>query len=377
MQKEYISDKIELAKITMGDNPRLPTSLDLAPLVQSISDQGLLEPITVWRPNGNDLVEVIKGHRRTMALNELLENDPKRFAELFPEGVPVFRCENITKEQATVLKLDHGAQLSLSHPHELQMSANLLFNDKATQADVANILRPLIDKISPPPAKKKQEFDKLEADIKAAKSAKDRAKAEKALRDRIADYHRGRVQNLYAVWYCPNIVEAALYYKATGGEYHRKGFEDDYMPSLTQKQITALAKDFGEDLKVMEDNVPKYNSERPGPLFTKRWNEICEAEKNKEPSTPNPKAMSAKDMKAEVGSRWASAGFCKLTAWHSGDKTVEGLDDLDKAYHGFDLVAKYSPELTNLVAEEAEKIKKSLIAADKEAGDTEAEEATE
>jgi hypothetical protein len=364
---DYIHKMFELANITMGDNPRLPTTLDLPPLVQSISDVGLLEPLTVWIPNGdNNIVEVIKGHRRCMALQELSDHNPKRFKELFPEGIPTFVRENITAKEATVLKLDHGAQVSLSHPHELQMSANQLFGHKATQAEVANLLRPLIDKISPPPAKKRQEFTELQEAIDEAKDAKGRAKAEKALYERIAEYHRGRVQNLFDVYRCPDIVEAALYFKACGER--RKGYEKEYLPALTQKQVNSLWKGFSEDLKITEEGVPTFNSERPGPEFTAKWSEICKAEQEKEPKTPKAKAMSANDMKSEIGTRWASKGFCKLTNWHGGDKTVEGLDEHDKAYHGLDLVITYAPELAAMVVEESEKIKKQLVDADKEAG---------
>ena len=363
---EYIAKFIELGTVTMGENPRLPTTLELPALKQSISDNGLLEPITVWEPNGDGAREVIKGHRRTMALVQLADENPKRFKELFPEGIPAFIRENITAKEATVLKLDHGGQLSLSHPYELQMSANQLFAHKATQAEVANLLRPLIDKISPPPANKKQEFSELQEGIDTASDAKARSKAEKALYERIADYHRGRVQGLFDIYRCPALVDAALYFKACG--IRRKGFEEpEYLPSLTQKQVNSLWKEFSEDLKIEEDGVPKYNAERPGPNFVKKWDEICKAEKSKEPAVPKAKSMSATDMKEEIGTRWASAGFCKLTKWHSGDKAVDGLDGLDKAYHGLDLVMKYSLDLAAMVAEEAVKIKKQLIEADKAA----------
>jgi hypothetical protein len=371
----YIPKTLDLDIITMGDNPRLPTTLDIPPLKRNISEVGLLEPITVWFPNGKEIAEVIRGHRRTIALNQLKDEDPKRFKELFPKGIPAFVRENITEEEVVTLKLDHGGQKGLSHPHELQMSASMMFDKGFTEAQVANQLRPLIDKISPMPSSKRVEVGELEsklAEARASGKAKAIESAEKALYERIAKYHRGRVQYHHDVWRSPYLVEAALYFKACG--VVKKGFEKEYLPNLTTSHVKALWKAHKEDLEQKEDGAPKYNKTRVGPLFTEKWNAIVKAEKEKgeNPTQSKPKAMSAKDMLAEVKEgKWESKGFCKLALYHAGDKSVEGLSALDKAYKAADLVmSAEDTSLWEMVVTEAKNIEAALIAKDAEAAKT-------
>lgn len=369
---------IAIGTIVAGDNPRLPTNLMLESLAENIEAVGLLEPLHVWYPSPEqDIAELIRGHRRGGALNLLAEFNPMRFAELFPEGIPVIVWEGITAEEALMLKLDHGGQVTLSDPHELQMSATLMFDKNFTEAQVANHLKPLITRLSPMPAKAAKEVKELETALTEAQNGGDVTKvdaAETALTDRIAKLYRGRVQNLHNVARSPELVNAALYFKACGEKL--KSYEDTVLPRLTTDQVKALWNAHKLDLEIMGDNgAPKFNKRVVGPNFTSKWNGLVvkEAEAVAEgPKAPREKAMAAKDMKSELTEgKWLSVGFYKLTRHHTGDKTVEGLAELDKAYHAVDLVNQYDPKLLKRLMASAEKIEATLRSESAEGESTE------
>ena len=365
---------LELGTITMGENPRLPSNLDIDSLVENIGDIGLLEPIHVWFPNGDDVSEVIRGHRRTMALVELEDRNPKRFSELFPDGIPAIVWDDITAEEALILKLDHGGQVTLSDPHELQMSATLMFRKGFTEAQVANQLKPLIMKLSPKliPSMA-SDLKKLEAKLaEARESGKGVSEAENELAGRIANGFRGRVQHLHNVSRCPDIVNASLFFKAC--DIKPEGFKDEHLPKLTTDQVKALWKAHSKDLEELDakTGAPKFNKQRVGPLFVEKWKEILqkEAEAASGNKPAKDKAMSGKDMKSEItDGKWQCVGFYKLTKWHSGDKSVEGLETLDREYKALDLVKQFQPDLYEMVVAEASKIEAGLKAeATKEEG---------
>jgi len=360
MTATFKNGYITLDKLTMGENPRLPTNLDIPSLARSISDNGLLEPIHIWfREKG--VAEVIRGHRRTMALSVVRETNPERFKELFPNGIECVVWENLDEKEAVRRKLDHSGQVTLSDPYELQMSANMLFAQGFTEAAVANHLMPLIQKISPLPSDKKQELDKLQREIDEARAKKDfdgAERATKALEKRIADLYRGRCQHLRNVSRCPNIVNAALYYKACGQK--PKGYEDIELPSLTTDMVKALWKAHEQDLAdVNENGVPKYNKEVTGPHFDQKWSEILVKVSEKEASTETrAKAMSAKAMDAELNDgKYRSQGMVLLTKHHRGEAVAtDKLAAFDTLYYSIDLVKDYDEKLYKRVQESAKAI---------------------
>lgn len=359
---------LNLNTITAGDNPRLPTNLRLRELAENIGAVGLLEPVHVWYPGNGEIAELIRGHRRIAAINILADENPSVFVRQFPEGIPAIVWGGITEEEALMLKLDHGGQVTLSDPHELQMSATMMFNRGFTEAQVANHLKPLITRLSAMPAKAKAEIEELESALRAAKALNDdRAinKAELELADRIAKLYRGRVQHLHNVARCPDKVNAALYFAACGEK--PKGFEDEALPKLTTDQVKALWKAHQLDLEITDPatGVPKFNKRITGPNFVAKWKALIDAQakanEDGAEGTVREKAMSAKDMQAELKEgKWESVGFYKLTKRHSGDKSVEGLETLDREYRALDLVKQYDAALFTMVLESAEEIIKGL-----------------
>jgi len=365
----YIHKFIQLATAVMGDNPRLPNTLNIGPLAENIDGTGSLkEPITVWEIEP-EIYQVIRGHRRTLACQSIFESNPKRFAEIFPDGIPAFVVEGVTAEEVVELKLDHTEQLGLSDPHEVQMSANMLFAIRRTEAEVAWQLSSLMEKVSPMKAKAKVALALLQeklVDAKAGGKGKVIEACEKELRQFMADYRRGLVQGLHDVYRSPFVVNAALYAKASGEA--PKGFEGIYLPKLTQANVKSLWAAHKLDLesKDEETGAPKYNQTRVGPNFTEKWNKLVADEQSggTKEKVVQPKAMSAKDMIAEIGERWSSVAFCKLTNWHSGDKSVEGLNVLDKECYYMDLVRRQQPDLLDMVVAEGKKIEEALIVED-------------
>ena len=371
MQTDIISAEasaftnVELGAITRGDNPRLPTNLEIAELSENIGNIGLLDPIHGWYPR-KGVFELIRGHRRVDALIMLQEKQPDRFKELFPNGIRTVVYKDISKEQALLLKLDHAGQVPLKDPYELQMSATMMFNEGFTEAQVANQLKPLILKISPMPPSARSDLAKIEAKIMEAREKGDLtavAVHTKEHEERVAKLYRGRMQGLHAVARCPDKVNAALYFKACG--IKPKGFEEVELPKLTTDNVNALWKAHSTDLEAMGENgAPKWNKSVTGPVFNEKWAEILQKESeasSKGAEAPREKAMSAKDMTQEVkDGKWQSVGFYKLTKHHSGDKSVEGLSVLDKNYRAMDLIEQYASDLFEMVITESAKIEAGL-----------------
>lgn len=368
---KYAQTLVPFDGLTLADNPRIPTNLALDSLMESIENVGLLEPITVWEPQKGKL-EVVRGHRRTMSIGLLRNRNSKRFDELFAKGIPALKVTDVTADEVVELKLDHSEQKGLSDPHELQRSANMLFNIGKTENEVAVILAGLIDKISPMNSKAKLQLETLKSKVEAMKATKNSAAvelAEREVKDFIGAYRRGFVQNLHNTFRCPEKVMWALYKKATG---QAPDGVTEYLPKLGAVQVTALWKAHKADLEERENGVPKYNKQRVGPKFTAKWNELIADEKKAieegEDKEPRQKAMSAKDMEAEVKEgKYKSELACKLTAHHCGDKGIDDLSMLDDFAYKFDLVRKHDKDLTAMVIESAKAIEKRLIEADQAA----------
>jgi len=366
---KYTATVTAFDTIRAGLNPRIPTNLAIASLRDNIEGVGLLEPLTVWEPpQQKGVLELIRGHRRKEAIGQILAANPKRFAELFPKGIPVLKVSDITAEEVVMLKLDHSEQRGLSDPHELQRSANMLFDIDKTEAEVAFQLSGLIDKISPMKQKSRVELESIDSKIKAAKDSGNDAAVqlmEREKRDFIAAYRRGFVQNLHNTFRCPVAVMNALYFKATG---MKPEGVNEYLPNLTAADVTVLWTAHKADLGIMGENgVPKYNKQIVGPNFTEKWAKLCakskEAAESTDSAVAKPKAMSAKEMAAEIKEgKFKSELACKLTSHHSGDKAIDDLTLLDNAAYQSDLVRRFDKVLWETVVTVSNEIEKRLIA---------------
>jgi len=367
---KYINTMVKYSLLTVGENPRIPTNLALDSLRDSIEGIGLLEPLTVWQPSKDvESVQIIRGHRRFASIGLIKQHNPSRFEELFGKGIPCLIVTGVTSEEVINLKLDHADQRGLSDPHELQRSANMLFAIGKTEAEVAMQLAGLIDKIAPMKQEARIELDALRGKYNAAKVANQADAAELAdrdIRDFICKYRRGLVQGLHNNARCPDIVMAALYKKATG--VAPEGVTV-FLPKIGTAECTMLWKAHLEDLKIKENGMPKYNKAVVGPIFTSKWNSICEkAQKeiadgsNKDPKA---KAMSAKDMNAEVETGLRKSRLaCILTSYHAGDKSlVSNIPALDEASAMLDLIEKYDNAAYVDIIKAGREIEKRLIAA--------------
>jgi len=370
---KYSNIMVPFDTITAGENPRIITNLALASLRDSIEGVGLLEPITLWEPV-KGRIELIRGHRRIMAIGQIKNQNPKRYAELFGKGIPSLMVTGVTAEEVVVMKLDHSEQIGLSDPHELQRSANMLFAINKTEAEVAMQLAGLIDKIAPMKQAARVELEAIHVKIQAAKASNNDAAvtlAERDYREFVSTYRRGFVQNLHNTFRCPEVVMSALYKRATGTAPEGVTV---YLPDITTSDVTVLWKAHKADLEIMEAGVPKYNKQRVGPNFTEKWEKLCaksraaEADGNKE-SPAKPKAMSAKDMQAEVREgKYKSELACILVTHHCGDKTAaDRLPLLDTAAYHADLLRKYDAGAWSDLVKAAKVIESRLIEADQKA----------
>jgi ParB/Sulfiredoxin domain len=376
----FITQLVKLALIYVGRNVRLPSLMKIQELAADIAENGLLTPIVVYRVK--DKFEVIQGHRRESALRSLLANDPERFNVLFPNGIPVTIVEGVTYEEAQEMKIDHGNELSLTDPMELQLCANMLFAQGKGEKPVVIRLASLMDRMKPMKADKLKKYQGMLADAQLwlEKGNKANAKEKQAEAEKfLLDYRRGYVQNLHNAYRCPHIVMAALYLKATGERPTKdEEFAVDekvFLPvGLTYQHVNSLWKAFEKDLTILKDGKQVHNRRVPGPEFNAKWKVICDELAKKaeasEDGTPRAKAMSAGDMETELKEgKWHSAFGQLLTRHHRKETGVDmtQLVTLDKVAYFAELLSERAPEEWAASVKLAEAIEKEQIAANEQA----------
>lgn len=379
MPLTFQSAFVAIKNLVMGDNVRLPGSLNIEGLKADIEENGLLTPITVFELEKGDHL-VIRGHRRTTSLQQIFAGNPKRFKKLFPKGVPVTVLKGISQEEAELMKVDDSQYQPLTDPFEIQLCANKLFAFKnaqypngLTEREVALRMAGILDRIYPMKATKKKKAEELKADIALAqaKGLVEVVKTKtKELNDLIFEYRRGKMQNCHEAFRCPDIVMSALQYKATGNlpdGWNKKV----YLPAtLNYGHVKKLWTEFKKDLQLDAEKKGslKYNKRSPGPNFLSKWNEICEELKADEtaPKTTRAMAMSAKAMKEQ---KWFSTFGSKLTAQHGGDKEVnpDDLTNLDLIAYYAEIIAERAPKEWDELVKLATGLEKEMEAERKEA----------
>jgi hypothetical protein len=356
---QFTTEHVTLESIIVGRNVRLPALMKIEELAADIHDNGLLTPISVYEVVGG--FEVIQGHRRAAALARIYKAEPVHFASLFPNGVPVTVVTGITYEEAQVMKIDHGNEVSLADPMELQLCANLLFAQGKTEKDVVVRLAALMDRIKPMKADKAKKYTTMLADAELWKekgnltnAREKQAEAEKFL----FEYRRGMVQNLHNAYRCPWIVMAALYFKATGekapenADFWFEGLDKEIIPAgVTYQHVNSLWKAFEKDLTIVKDGVMVHSKRNPGPDFLKKWSEVVseltKKAEDSESATPRAKAMSAGEMETELKEgKWLSAFGQLLTRHHRKESGVDStrLATLDKASLYAEILMAKAPE---------------------------------
>jgi len=375
---KHIIRLIDWADVFTGKNVRLPNHMNTEALAADICENGLEVPIEVFEVKKGKY-EVIRGHRRYAAIEILSETQPERFNELFSKGISCLVIEGVSYDEAQILKIDHGNEMPLSDPMEVQLCASMLFHRGLSEKAVVTRLAGLLDRIKPMKSNRRKEYEKILADIKVleANGELEAVKTKKTEAETfLFNYRRGMIQNYHSAYRCPNIVMAALWFKATGSRPPEDSdfFTKAELPSgLTYQHVAQLWKAFEADLKILKDGVPMYNKRLPGPGFEAKWSEICksiaEAEAAKSSGETRTKAMSATDMQAEVSSgKWLSAGFQMLSKYHASDATVDPsrLSELDKLGFYAEILAERAPDEWKEAVKLADNLIEAQTAATKE-----------
>ena len=339
---EAVISLIAFTALKMAANVRAKSRYNVPPLMEDIRVNGLKTPLCVYEINPG-ISEILQGHRRFRALSLLQETDPKRFKELFSKGIPCIVRDISDPRDVARFKVDHGNELSLTDPFELQLCASMLFNAGFSEKEVVIELAGLMDRISPMKPERRKEIEGL-----STQAERDKA---------IFDYRRGLVQGLHNAHRCPLVVMAALEHKCDGEVV--EGFENEYLPKLTTGQVSRLWKAHSDDLKIEDEKGVKiFSKRRPGPKFREVWGKVVEssqkAASDKEEGVVREKAMSGKDMKAEITEgKWLSAFGQKLTKYHTGDKSVGELTEYDYTCYCAELVKEADPKLWKQVVKAA------------------------
>ena len=366
---------ISVNTIYRGRNVRLPGNANEEELYQDIKANGLKQHMMVF--GVGDLYEIIQGHLRSKALDRLMEEEPARFKELFPNGtVECTVLSDISPEMAQLEKLDHGQENPLTNPMEVQLSMNFLFDAGYKEVDVAVQLAGVMNRVSPMKATTRKEIEQLNRDVEMYQKEGRSADVEEKLKkigQLTLDYRKGKIQNAKAIWRCPHIVMATMWYKATGGERNWEGQldinidEKTYLP--TQLQVAQVAKTlwpaFKLDLDILVNGKPKYNKRVPGSNFNEAWNKICEksVERENAPETVRAKAYSKDELKADE-EKWLSAGFRLICRSHRRETDVDPatLTALDKVAYVAEIISERDPAAWKEAVALAEGLEKEIIA---------------
>jgi hypothetical protein len=325
-----------------------------------------------------DRVLVIAGHRRANALQKIYSEEPEHFKTLFPKGIPVSIVSGITEAEAEAMKVDHGNEVGLQDPMELQLCANILFQQGLTEKAVVIRLAALMDRIQPMKADASKKYRQMLSDAELWKEKGNLTEQKAKLAEAytfLLNYRRGKIQNLSAAFDCPDVVMAALYFKATGERPSKEsgfavGDKETLPDGVTYEHVKKLKASFGKDLLVLENGTSKYNKRTPGPEFIAKWNEILADLKKKaddsEGKVIRDKAMSAGDMETELkSSKWNSKGFQILTRHHRNEKDVDmaQLKGYDQVAYLAELLSVRAPKEWADCVKLAEAIEAEMIAA--------------
>jgi len=328
---EFSSDTLTLEQLYAGKNVRVETDVELPSLRADIIERGLLTPLTIWQNPETEKFEILCGHRRFEVLKDIAKSDKDKFNALFPHGkVPTLIVRGVTKEKAQTLKVDGGTSVELKDPFETQLCANLMFDDGASDATVANALSTQLCRTSRNGGMKKETRAALKELVEkrnAARLSGDYTKVRKFDKEIFktrAEYHRGHIQCLRAVHKCPELVMACKEFEAT--QIVPKKFENVKLIKLTNSNISKLLTAFREDLEIRDGNtLPMYSKMKPGPHFNAAYNTLVatrESGTKKDKSEPRLKSMSATDMCAEVENSVWQSQTCRLLTWHHAGKKV-------------------------------------------------------
>lgn len=367
MKRSRSIKKVKFETITFGENVRLPNLENIEVMADSIEMKGIEVMPSVWeRPNGT--YDCLQGFRRLKGAGVVLERNPDKFYELFPNGeIECIVYTDLTEKEAIDIKVDQGVQQTLKDPMELQNAANMLFRIGATPTEIKISLAGLLDEIYPMSATnqkklkdmKDAQHEALEKELEVEAEIKRRE-----IDDFIKWNRNGVVQNLHTVYRCPHVVYAARYYEACGKVLPcLQGA--DYIPTVTLKEAAKLWKCAKADFEEVVDGVQRWTQAIPGPKFKEAWEELIRTQKDRaaNPKDKRPKAMSSTAMKEEAQT-FSSKGLGQLTRKHAGEEIENfAAKDIDEMLMVAELVAEYQPDLWAKCVEFAEAKKQELAAA--------------
>ncbi|MCK4814308.1 hypothetical protein KA005_00945, partial [bacterium] len=173
---------------------------------------------------------------------------------------------------------------------------------------------------------------------------------ERQIAELLLNYRKGWIQNMKAIYRCPDIVMATMFLKATG-ERNWKGIlsvdiaDETYLPSNLQvdQAKNKLWPAFKKDLAISVSGACPYNKRVPGPNFNEVWDAICVKSKEKEnsPETVRAKAFSKEELKTD-SEGYNSQGFTMLCSFHRRDPEVDPnrLKELDRIAYFAELVSE-------------------------------------
>lgn len=263
------------------DNVRLPSLLNLDPMIESIAQNGLETPVLLrtWSDQPERVV-TLRGFRRLNAIKALQEQDPVRFKVHFPDGkVKAELATDITDVEAMRIHVDHGNILTLTNEFEVYNGIKVLSAVGTSEADITLHLCTLLHQHNRTSTKKLAEL----AEIKEKRGSS-------AYRQALLDHHRGFVQPRVMISKLPPKVEAAYFFKCTGEA--PDGYKADDLFPITMAVVRKLKTAFDADAKILgERGLPVHTIENPGPDFVKEWDD-AKSKADGRANTPTVRAWS-------------------------------------------------------------------------------------
>ncbi len=310
-------------------------------LVDSILRLGLIEPPTLALYGGDDVPEVVRGHRRIDATKISKTEHPEDYKRIFPNGVPVKIAVgkvvngnrvDLTHKDIFLLRADHdldSLKESLHSKIECYKMVSPLFRAGFTYAEVIENTWRTVSRIL------STKYNELKDEI-----AKTPARSVQL--QILERSQHGNYQFLKALSDSPNLlVEAWM-----NGE-RNKG------PKFTQAQIKGLASKF----KSLQADAGKtagadaLTQENPGDAWIKEFNDVfTEISVPKEAKEAGPKMAKRgkiEEMLIAVSSKTARLAFQSVLGVENAEKLLKNTYDKDVAV--FESIRESVPSFVEFV----------------------------
>jgi len=295
-------------------------------LVESISTKGLEVPVHVRGFKDRKTFDLLRGDRRTKAMQRIRKEDPEAFDKHFSKGVPCIVHADISEDEAIQITNDHGQTLSLSNEFEIYLTVEGYYRMGMSEFQAIMEVQTLLDHVLPIKGKAGVELAELKQKLDNASKA-NREERRKAFFDRYKKARRGLMQRYTRIWKNALIVKDAMEFKWL--KVMPEGYEQgSTLPILSDDDLRVLSKTYVDEAAegVFDSSgKPLVTKVNPGAKWTEKWEELIASKAGNGESSDEPrKSISRKEIIKPLNEGLIDSGaMANILRYHSGDKEVD------------------------------------------------------